>query len=100
MMHLQQQLQAEQEMVNLRATMMSTISHELRTPLAVVISSADILERYKTKLTAQQYSAHVSKILLQADRLDSMIDELNMLAKAERGYLDVQLVQTDIKLFL
>lgn len=96
---LQGQLESEQELAELRATMMSTIAHELRTPLSVVISSADMLNRYHTLFSQNQFEEHIRKILLQAERLDNMIDELNTLAKAERGYLELHIDQIDIKTF-
>jgi len=96
---MQQQLDKEHELAEWRATMMSTIAHELRTPLSVVMFSADMLVQFADRLSPEKQKDHLQKVTFHAKRLDTMIDELNLLARAERGYLETNFEQINIQVF-
>jgi len=97
--NMQSELEKERQLAELRATVLSTIAHELRTPLSIIMSSADMLDKYDDKLTNDKKHHHLTQITSQVNQLDNMIDELNTMAQAERGYLQATFKQVDIRQF-
>ena len=59
------------------------VSHELRTPIAVIAGNARLLER--ADLGDGRLNASVVEISTEADRLDTILERLGLLARAEAG---------------
>jgi K+-sensing histidine kinase KdpD len=59
------------------------ISHELRTPLTTIYGNARLLRRHATRLDEQERDAAISDIELEAAKLQSIIENLLVLARFE-----------------
>ena len=58
-------------------------SHEIRTPLSAIRGTLEILARKKRE--PDQYEEKIKQVILQTDRLNQLLDQLLLLARAESG---------------
>jgi signal transduction histidine kinase len=75
---LQAEIRKEQELGKLKTAMMLRISHEFRTPLSVILSSADILDRYAERISTERKQGHLDKIRAQVSHLTGIIDAIHL----------------------
>lgn len=73
---LQQALQAERELSELKSNFITTASHEFRTPLAVIMSTADALRASLHQLADHQIEQRLSRINKQVQHLRSIMDDV------------------------
>ncbi len=69
----------------LKDEFLSVASHELRTPLSVINGFAEILVREKLGPLNDEQKRRVRKILMQAQRLNRIVDELLDLSRIRSG---------------
>lgn len=81
-------LEKEKELRDLRNRYLSTIAHDFRTPLTSISMSNEILENYSQKLTEEQTQGHRRRITQSVNYLEKMLEELSLIARVERGYLE------------
>jgi signal transduction histidine kinase len=80
---LQTALVREQELGELKTRFVSMVSHEFRTPLEVIVSSADILDRYLDRLPAAERAEHVAAIQHAVKRMSGMMEDVLLLGRFE-----------------
>lgn len=90
------QLQAEREVQDIRARLITTVSHELRTPLAVILSSATLLGKYAHKMEAEERDTHLENIEGQVHHLTQMMEDIMRLEQADDGFEDFSLMEQDV----
>ncbi len=73
------------ETEQLRDAFLSVLSHELRTPVTTISGCAQLLVAQGRRLKASVRNELASDIAAESDRLCRMIDDLLVLARAERG---------------
>jgi two-component system sensor histidine kinase KdpD len=76
-------LQAETE--RLRAALLSSVSHDLRSPLSTIIGSAESLELYRERLSAEDQRQLARDILGEGRRLDRYIQNLLDMTRLGHG---------------
>ncbi len=74
----------------LKDEFLTVASHELRTPLSVIIGFAEILVREKLGSLNDEQKRRVRKILMQAQRLNRIVDNLLDLSRIRSGKVDVK----------
>ena len=74
----------------LKEEFLSMASHELRTPLSVINGFAEILVREKLGTLNDEQKRRVRKILMQAQRLNRILDELLDLSRIRSGKVEVR----------
>ena len=89
-------LDAERELGRLRGLFVSSVSHEFRTPLSVILSSADLLGSYGSRLDAARSGEAVVQIQDSAKRLAGMVDEILLLSRLESGRITPRAVEVDL----
>ncbi|MDP3920464.1 MAG: HAMP domain-containing sensor histidine kinase [Candidatus Omnitrophota bacterium] len=72
----------------LKDEFLSVASHELRTPLSIINGFAEILVREKLGTLNDEQKRRVRKILMQGQRLTSIIDSLLDLSRIRSGKID------------
>ena len=80
-------LHQEQELSELRNSFLSLVSHEFRTPLTTIRSSAELLDRYKNRLSDEKKQTHHQRIQSAIDRMTQLLDEVLLIGQAEAGKL-------------
>lgn len=80
---LQAALEKERELRQAKNLFMSTVSHEFRTPLAVILSAADMLDRYLTRMSDDQRGKRLAAIREQVHYLEDLLDEMQVVMDAE-----------------
>jgi PAS domain S-box-containing protein len=82
----------EAELENMKSMLVSMVSHELRTPLGAIIGYGEILqEQIYGPLTERQTSL-VERLIANAQRLVSLVNDLLDRARLEAGKLKLQSV--------
>lgn len=87
---LRKALDRESELAELRAHFISIASHDLRTPLAVIQAAVQMLDRYRDRLTEDQRQERLAKIQVAIRQMTSLLDDILMIGRAERGGLTFQ----------
>lgn len=84
---LQEALQKEKELSELKSRFVSMASHEFRTPLASILVLTETLLTYRHKLTDEQVTQRLGKIQEQVGHLKDIMDDVLQLARlqARRG---------------
>jgi two-component system sensor histidine kinase KdpD len=78
-------LQGETE--RLRAALLSSVSHDLRSPLAVMLGSAESLQRYGARLEETERNELLDGIVSEGQRLDRYIQNLLDMTRLGHGTL-------------
>ncbi|SDM19499.1 Signal transduction histidine kinase [Geoalkalibacter ferrihydriticus] len=79
-----------------KSEFLSSISHELRTPLQAIIGYADVV-REDLEMEGMDASAQeLERVIHNANRLLSLINDILLLAKAEAGRMEVRLQSVDL----
>ncbi|MTJ15301.1 response regulator [Anabaena sp. UHCC 0187] len=94
MLRIKQQYDALQETLYLREDLSNMIVHDLRNPLTAIIMSAEILRI--TDYSPERQEKKTSQIITNAQKLQSMIDSLLIMAKLDSGKMTLQCTDTDI----
>jgi PAS domain S-box-containing protein len=87
---LRNALARERELNELKSNFIAMVSHEFRTPLEVIVSSADILNRYLDRLSPADRIAHLESIQGSVQRMAGMMEDVLLLGRFERGRLECQ----------
>jgi len=88
-------LERERELGKLKADFLHMVTHEYRTPLGIIVSAADILERYRDRLSPEDWSERLRDIRSGALRLAGLMEEVLFLGKAEAGTVPLELHAVD-----
>ncbi len=81
-------LARERELTEMKLRFVSMASHEFRTPLAMILSAADLLRDYDTRLPFEERREMLDDIHSAVWRLTEMLDEVLTLSRADAGRLE------------
>lgn len=76
-------LSREKELGELKTRFVSMVSHEFRTPLTSILSSVEILERYREKLSKEQQTRFYYMITESVHRMSDLLNNVILLSRAE-----------------
>ncbi|RBP36059.1 signal transduction histidine kinase [Roseimicrobium gellanilyticum] len=96
---LERALEREQELNKLKSRFVSIVSHEFRTPLGIIGSSAEILEHYEGKLTAEQKAEHLHAITENVKRTARMMEDALALSRMDSGGITFNPAKLDVRGF-
>ncbi len=80
-------LEQEKELSELKSRFLSVASHEFRTPLAVILSSAQLLQRYASRLSEQKKADYLHRIQTSVQRMTSLVDDVLLVEQGRIGRL-------------
>ncbi len=80
---LRRALKKEQELNELKSSFVSMVSHEFRTPLTVIMTSADIIKRYRDRLSTEKQDEHLSRITAQVYRLTALMNDVLTIGQSD-----------------
>jgi PAS domain S-box-containing protein len=93
---LTKSLQLERELGQLKTNFVATVSHEFRTPLGIIISSAQILERYQERLSPEARTEHLHSIRDAVMTMARMMEDVLVLSRADAGKLEYHTRELDL----
>ena len=82
---LQQSLQKEIHLNELKSRFVSLASHEFRTPLSTIMSSATLIDRYEEMNYLDKRKKHINRIKASVRDLTSILNDFLSLEKLESG---------------
>jgi PAS domain S-box-containing protein len=94
---LQNSLEKEKELNEIKTRLISTTSHEFRTPLTSVLSSTELLQRYSKKWSEDKLNVHFNRIKNSVEYLVGLLDEILTISRADRGRLTFNPEKVDLK---
>jgi ammonium transporter len=86
---------AAMEAGSAKSRFLASMSHELRTPLNAIIGFTRLVSRNAEVLPAKQVD-NLSKILVSAEQLLALIDEILDLSRIEAGEVALEIAATDV----
>jgi PAS domain S-box-containing protein len=86
---------AAMEAGSAKTRFLANMSHELRTPLNAIIGFTRLVSRNSAGLAEKQVD-NLSKIMLSAEQLLGLIDQILDLSRVEAGEVDVVLAETEV----
>ena len=87
----------QQQLNELRSRFVAMTSHEFRTPLATILSSAELLKYYGTRLPDTEKVLIVDNIEAGVKRMTLMLDKILNIGKAQAGMLDFKPSTIDLR---
>lgn len=82
---LENALEAEKKLGELKTRFVSTASHEFRTPLSTILSSASLIARYTESDQQAQRDKHINRIKSAVNNLTGILSDFLSLSKLEEG---------------
>ncbi|MGY5353908.1 ATP-binding protein [Wenyingzhuangia sp. IMCC45467] len=95
---IQEKLEREQELNDMKTRFISIASHEFRTPLAGILSSVDLVERYLNAdeklwnrfIHQNKVDSHITKIKSSIKMLTTILNQFLSLGQLEEGKIEYQ----------
>ena len=87
---LQQALEKEKELGELKSRFVSMASHEFRTPLSTVLTSAYLIEQYMNTEDHPKRQVHLKRILSAVNMLTDILNDFLSVGKIEEGRIQVR----------
>ena len=78
-------LTAEQEVASQQRFFTQSVSHEFRTPLGIILSGAELLDRYADRLTPERRSEVLAEIKDNTRLMTEMVEGVLLLGRIESG---------------
>lgn len=89
-------LQKEKELNELKTRFVSMASHEFRTPLTSILSSSEILARYRKQMEDEQIDDKLNLIARQVKHLTQIVDDVLNLGRMQSGRGEFKPVPLDL----
>jgi PAS domain S-box-containing protein len=84
---LKKALAREKELSEIQARFVSMASHEFRTPMATILSSAELVERFRHRWNDEQTLKHLRRIQSSVQSMTKLLENVLLIGKAEAGRL-------------
>jgi len=98
-LRLEQAVEREHELSILKSNFISMVSHELRNPLGIILSSSQILERYRDRLSPEKRDSQLSAIQHAVYRITALTEEVLLFGRFEAGRVEVQRAPVNLRAF-
>ena len=95
-LEIENALEKEKELNQLKDRFISMVSHEYRTPLTSILSSVELLEKGDEKYTKEKKKVHFNRIQKNVDYLINMIDQVLYVNKIDSRKIEVSLQKINL----
>jgi signal transduction histidine kinase len=92
-------LARERELGEMKSSFVSLVSHEFRTPLGVIMSAAEVLQRYFERLSPEKRARHLDMIFRSTRNLANLIEEVLLVGRVEEGRMQFAPVPVGLEKF-
>jgi PAS domain S-box-containing protein len=93
---LNEALQKEKELVNMKSKFVSIASHEFRTPLSTITLATGFIKKFKQKIKPEEIDDKLINIEKQVGHMTHLLDDVLMIGKVEAGKIPVRLSKINI----
>jgi len=93
---MQQTIQQEKELIDLKSRFVTMASHEFRTPLASILATTETLTIYRDKMDDQQINIRLDRIRQQVLHMKEMMEDVLQWAKMQAGRVDFKPKRGDL----
>jgi len=93
---LNEALEKEKELNELKSRFVSMASHEFRTPLATIMSSLSLVKSYGDRNDKEKQHTHINKIKSSIHNLTDILNDFLSVSKLEEGKVDNIAEELDI----
>lgn len=97
---LQNSLEKEKELGDLKMRFISMISHEYRTPLTIILSSATIISKLVEREEFSKIDSFLNKIDSSVQSMVKLLEDVLSLGKSQSGEVKTQLYYINLELLL
>ena len=97
---LNQALDKEKELNELKSRFVSIASHEFRTPLTTMLSSLSLISRYGDQGDRENQQRHIGKIKTSIHHLTDILDDFLSVSKLEEGKVEHMPEEIDLRTFV
>ncbi|MEY2792216.1 MAG: hypothetical protein RJA76_208 [Bacteroidota bacterium] len=97
---LENALQKEKELGDLKTRFVSMASHEFRTPLTSILTSASLLEKYQKAEEQPKRNQHIDRIKSSVYHLTEILEEFLSVGKLESGKVEINLSTNSLHAFI
>ena len=94
---LNQALDKERQLNEIKGRFVSMASHEFRTPLSTVLSSASLIEKYTGTDDQEKRTRHLDKIKNSVKHLNNLLEDFLSLGKLDEGKIGIHLHEFDLE---
>ena len=96
---LKESLDKEKELNELKSSFISTTSHEFRTPLTSILSSMQLIQRYRKKWSDDRIEEQFGKIKDSVFNLTRLLDDILTISHADSGRIIFNPQEIDLYAF-
>ena len=90
----------EKELSELKSRFVSMVSHEFRTPLTIIRSSAQMIQKFSSKISESEKYSYFDRIVRTVDYLTGLIENVIFIGKSDAQKLDIKYTLFNINDFL
>jgi len=90
-LELEEALNKEKELNEIKSRFVSMASHEFRTPLSTILSSATLISRYQQGEEQPQREKHVKRVKDAVKHLNDLLEDFLSFGKLEEGKVETKL---------
>ncbi|HEY6160617.1 MAG TPA: PAS domain-containing sensor histidine kinase [Bacteroidia bacterium] len=94
---LNEALQKEKELNDLKSRFVSMASHEFRTPLATILSSLSLVRQYGEQNDKEKQVKHINRIKTSVNSLTDILNDMLSISKLEEGKITATIETFDIQ---
>jgi PAS domain S-box-containing protein len=93
---LENSLGKEKELGKLKTSFVAMASHEFRTPLTAIQAAADVILKYKDKLSQEDIKKRLFKIKREVRDMTIMLEDILIIGKADSQKLEFNAIEQDL----
>lgn len=96
---LEQALQKERELNNLKSLFISTVSHEFRNPLSVIQTAIELIELHGENLTESKKNIYIKRIKNAVQSMKHLMEDVLFMGKSEAGKMECNPAPVNLRKF-
>jgi PAS domain S-box-containing protein len=97
---LNEALDKERQLNEIKSRFVSMASHEFRTPLSTILSSATLVSKYPSAEEFEKREKHIRRIRDSVNHMNDLLEDFLSLGKLEEGKVSITILSFNVKDFI